>query len=91
MSHNKVLTFFIIFQKEDFGESRSGYDIALNGEKRNHVYVRKTDGDFEVHLVALSYCKPLKDTLDSLYGYCPIESSNSIISIASPMKRFAAY
>ena len=32
-----------------------GYDIALNGEKGNRVYARKTDDDFGAHLVALSY------------------------------------
>ena len=35
-----------------------GYDIALNGEKGNRVYARKTDGDFEAHLVALSCSEP---------------------------------
>ena len=35
-----------------------GYETALNGEKGNRVYARKTDGDFEAHLVALSCSEP---------------------------------
>jgi transposase len=35
-----------------------GYDIALNGEKGSRVYAKKADGDFEAHLVALSYSEP---------------------------------
>ena len=37
-----------------------GLDIALNGRKGSRVYTRKTDGDFEAHLVALSCSKPPK-------------------------------
>lgn len=35
-----------------------GFDIALNGRKGDRVYVKKTDGDFEAHLVALSCSDP---------------------------------
>ena len=38
-----------------------GYDIALKGEKGSRVYARKTDGDFEAHLVALSCSEPPED------------------------------
>lgn len=33
-------------------------EIALNGEKRNRIYVKKVDGDLEAHLVALSCSEP---------------------------------
>jgi len=33
-------------------------DIALNGRKGERVYVRKADGDFEAHLIALSCSGP---------------------------------
>ena len=35
-----------------------GFEVALNGHKGNRVYERKTDGDFEAHLVALSCSEP---------------------------------
>ncbi len=35
-----------------------GLDVALHGRKGSRVYVKKADGDFEAHLVALSYSKP---------------------------------
>ena len=35
-----------------------GFDIALNGRKGERVYVKKADGDFEAHLVALSCSGP---------------------------------
>jgi transposase len=35
-----------------------GLDIALNGHKRERVYKRKADGDFEAHLIALSCSEP---------------------------------
>ncbi len=35
-----------------------GLDIMLQGRKVNRFYVKKTDGDFEAHLVALSCSKP---------------------------------
>ena len=35
-----------------------GYEIALIGKKVNRVYARKTDGDFEANLVALSCSEP---------------------------------
>ena len=34
------------------------FDIALNGRKGDRVYVKKADGDFEAHLVALSCSDP---------------------------------
>ncbi len=34
------------------------FDIALNGRKGDRVYVKKADGDFEAHLVALSCSNP---------------------------------
>ncbi len=37
-----------------------GLDIALNGRKGSRVYAKKSDGDFEAHLVALSCSKPPK-------------------------------
>jgi len=36
------------------------FDIALNGRKGSRIYAKKTDGDFEAHLVALSCSKPPK-------------------------------
>lgn len=36
----------------------SGLDVALSGKKSDRVYEKKTDGDFEAHLVALSCSKP---------------------------------
>ena len=35
-----------------------GMDVALNGKKASRVYAKKTDGDFEAHLVALSCSEP---------------------------------
>lgn len=35
-----------------------GLDAALDKRKADRVYERKTDGDFEAHLVALSCSKP---------------------------------
>lgn len=35
-----------------------GFDAALDKRKARRVYARKTDGDFEAHLVALSCSKP---------------------------------
>ena len=35
-----------------------GFDIALNGRKGDRFYVKKVDGDFEAHLVALSCSDP---------------------------------
>jgi transposase len=35
-----------------------GLDITLNGRKRSRIYAKKTDGDFEAHLVALSCSDP---------------------------------
>lgn len=35
-----------------------GLDVALNGGKRNRVYVKKVDGDLEAHIVALSCSEP---------------------------------
>lgn len=37
-----------------------GIDIALNGRKRNRIYKKKVDGDFEAHLIALSCNDPPK-------------------------------
>ncbi len=34
------------------------FEVALNGRKGNRVYEKKTDGDFEAHLVALSCSEP---------------------------------
>ena len=31
-----------------------GFEVALNGRKGNRIYEKKTDGDFEAHLVGLS-------------------------------------
>jgi hypothetical protein len=35
-----------------------GIEVALNGRPRNRIYDKKTDGDFEAHLVALSCSEP---------------------------------
>jgi Homeodomain-like domain len=35
-----------------------GLDVALHGRKGSRVYVKKADGDFEAHLVALSCSEP---------------------------------
>jgi hypothetical protein len=35
-----------------------GLEAALNGRKRERVYEKKADGDFEAHLVALSCSQP---------------------------------
>jgi transposase len=35
-----------------------GLDITLNGRKGSHIYIKKVDGDFEAHLVALSCSEP---------------------------------
>ncbi len=35
-----------------------GIDITLNGKKGNRVYLKKADGDFEAHLIALSCSDP---------------------------------
>ena len=35
-----------------------GLDVALHGRKGNRIYAKKTDGDFEAHLVALSCSEP---------------------------------
>ena len=35
-----------------------GFDFALDRRKGNRVYAKKTDGDFEAHLVALSCSEP---------------------------------
>jgi len=35
-----------------------GMDIALNGHKGDRLYVKKVDGDFEAHLIALSCGEP---------------------------------
>lgn len=35
-----------------------GFEVALNGRKSNRLYEKKTDGDFEAHLVALSCSEP---------------------------------
>lgn len=33
-------------------------DVALNGIKKDRIYYKKTDGDFEAHLVAISCSEP---------------------------------
>jgi len=33
-------------------------EVALNGRKKNRIYDKKTDGDFEAHLVAISCSEP---------------------------------
>jgi len=35
-----------------------GLEVALNGEKRDRIYAKKVDGDFEAHLIALSCSEP---------------------------------
>ena len=35
-----------------------GLDITLNGIKGSRIYIKKVDGDFEAHLVALSCSEP---------------------------------
>ncbi|HII80978.1 MAG TPA: IS630 family transposase [Methanosarcina sp.] len=35
-----------------------GLEVALNGKKRDRIYAKKVDGDFEAHLVALSCSEP---------------------------------
>lgn len=35
-----------------------GFDIALDKRKADRVYTKKTDGDFEAHLIALSCSNP---------------------------------
>ncbi len=35
-----------------------GMDITLNGQKGSRIYVKKADGDFEAHLIALSCSDP---------------------------------
>ena len=35
-----------------------GLEVALNGRKGDRIYVKKADGDFEAHLVALSCGEP---------------------------------
>jgi hypothetical protein len=35
-----------------------GFDVALNRKKGSRIYAKKTDGDFEAHLVALSCSEP---------------------------------
>ena len=42
--------------KKSFVEE--GIEITLNGTKRQRVYAKKADGDFEAHLVALSCGEP---------------------------------
>ena len=33
-------------------------EVALNGKKKKRIYDKKTDGDFEAHLVAISCSEP---------------------------------
>ena len=35
-----------------------GIEVALNGKKNIRIYDKKTDGDFEAHLVAISCSEP---------------------------------
>jgi hypothetical protein len=35
-----------------------GLDVTLNGRQGSRIYVKKADGDFEAHLVALSCGDP---------------------------------
>lgn len=35
-----------------------GYDAALDKRKADRIYIRKADGDFEAHLIALSCSDP---------------------------------
>ena len=37
---------------------KEGLEVALNGRKGDRIYVKKADGDFEAHLVALSCGEP---------------------------------
>ncbi len=37
---------------------KEGLDVALNRRKVSRIYVKKADGDFEAHLVALSCSEP---------------------------------
>ena len=56
---SKVLK--ISMRKIDRIKSRfviDGLDVALNGRKGSRVYKKKTDGDFEARLVALSCSEP---------------------------------
>lgn len=55
----KVLT--ISMKKIDRVKKRfieDGFDVALDGRKAERVYVKKADGDFEAHLIALSCSDP---------------------------------
>jgi len=35
-----------------------GFDAAINRRKGDRIYAKKTDGDFEAHLIALSCSEP---------------------------------
>ena len=35
-----------------------GIEVALNGRKKKRTYDKKTDGDFEAHLIAISCSEP---------------------------------
>ena len=35
-----------------------GFDVALDRKKGTRIYAKKTDGDFEAHLIALSCSEP---------------------------------
>jgi len=35
-----------------------GFDAAINRKKGDRIYAKKTDGDFEAHLIALSCSEP---------------------------------
>ena len=51
----------ISMRKIDWVKKRfveEGLEVALNGEKRDRVYAKKVDGDFEAHLIALSCSDP---------------------------------
>ena len=37
-----------------------GLEVGLNGKKRDRIYAKKVDGDFEAHLIALSCSEPPK-------------------------------
>jgi len=37
-----------------------GLEVALNGHKGQRVYMKKADGEFEAHLIAVSCSKPPK-------------------------------
>jgi len=43
-----------------------GFEVALNGEKKDRIYAKKVDGDFEAHLVALSCSEPPEGLQDGL-------------------------